>query len=831
MKNLIILTVLSIFSVIVHAQNTVTVTGQVTDDAGNIVPNASGAIYWSDCGTILDFPFSSDSLGMYEYSFVSTCPGDSLIEVIFYCPSDPSMSGQAVGVFDIASGITNIQLDVTNVCQTSTSLPCEVSLTGVQDTITNAGETYWTFVAAVQGGTAPYTYSWDFGAGSPLNTFESDVMTAYYQQSGTYLTCVNVTSADGTTCNSCFTFVVQNPNTGCITSIGQYTSPSGGVILEATTQGTSTNYQYEWTTANGTIYVGNSFDMSNYPDGTYTACVAAIGDNGDVCDDCTVVTINNNTNPQDTCVMNMTYIPGDFAPWWTFVADAGVLPANTTYQWVLPNGASLVDPSQANSTQVDIEFTNAGTYTICANVIDLTTGDILCGECITATYPNNGSGGQCWTSFQTTEFTGYTEHIASTQGGTAPYTYEWYMNNTFLSSGVVLQFTPSTDSFELCLVTTDANGITCSYCEIIDLTAPPVDECLDWNVIDLANAPCTFDWDPVCGCDGITYENACIAYYCFGVIDWTPGECDYSGGGTGTGGNTGGNPTDTLCQTTAEFFYFGGLSANGDFEVNLFGNGINADEFIWTFSNGTSATGAEQTVYYSSVDSLQAYTICLTTVSWGDSCTATVCETIVLDETPNGTVSGQVTEGSNAWGGNEVVLKNSAAPGDPVAGLLIELEDVNGNMIASTTTDANGNYSFNGVPFGDYFVHVNVAGVPHTPYMITLEPRIQGRPDLNFEVNSNAVVSNENLVSFASDVLLSPNPTTDFVNLSMSISETIEANVLVTDVLGRTVQTRAIQLNQGREVVRVDLDGLSAGMYMISLQANGETLTKKVLKK
>lgn len=35
---------------------------------------------------------------------------------------------------------------------------------------------------------------------------------------------------------------------------------------------------------------------------------------------------------------------------------------------------------------------------------------------------------------------------------------------------------------------------------------------------------CTMDYRPVCGCNGVTYSNACVAGAA-GVLKWTEGEC------------------------------------------------------------------------------------------------------------------------------------------------------------------------------------------------------------------------------------------------------------------------------------------------------------------
>ncbi len=49
-------------------------------------------------------------------------------------------------------------------------------------------------------------------------------------------------------------------------------------------------------------------------------------------------------------------------------------------------------------------------------------------------------------------------------------------------------------------------------------------DCIDTSLIDL-EALVTFDYNPVCGCDGNTYSNEAAATYNGGVTSWTKGPC------------------------------------------------------------------------------------------------------------------------------------------------------------------------------------------------------------------------------------------------------------------------------------------------------------------
>ncbi|MFZ9582655.1 MAG: Kazal-type serine protease inhibitor domain-containing protein [Crocinitomicaceae bacterium] len=51
--------------------------------------------------------------------------------------------------------------------------------------------------------------------------------------------------------------------------------------------------------------------------------------------------------------------------------------------------------------------------------------------------------------------------------------------------------------------------------------------CVDTNLIDL-NVLCPGVIDPVCGCDSVTYQNACIAQFYWGISQYQPGECSFA---------------------------------------------------------------------------------------------------------------------------------------------------------------------------------------------------------------------------------------------------------------------------------------------------------------
>lgn len=73
-----------------------------------------------------------------------------------------------------------------------------------------------------------------------------------------------------------------------------------------------------------------------------------------------------------------------------------------------------------------------------------------------------------------------------------------------------------------------------------------------------------------------------------------------------------------------------------------------------------------------------------------------------------------------------------------------------------------------------------------------------------------------------------PNPVNNVANIDFTLAETAVVNVAIVNVLGETVRSNAYNLVAGNHQIDFDVTDVTAGVYFIQLDVNGQTTAQKI---
>ncbi len=192
---------------------------------------------------------------------------------------------------------------------------------------------------------------------------------------------------------------------------------------------------------------------------------------------------------------------------------------------------------------------------------------------------------------------------------------------------------------------------------------------------------------------------------------------------------------------------------------------------------------------------------------------------------------GTAVTGPGFIGGNVSAGANKGTTAG-IAGESILLFDANNNLVQGTFTDANGDYTFSGLPVGTYKVYPEETGFTTTPMTLTIQsskPVILGayfsRSESKMTIKpGNLGVAN---INAASTFTVYPNPAKDNITINWdNTNGSKDAELTVTDITGKKVYHTICNTGAAKTI---NLSNFQKGLYFINIIVDGASETKKFI--
>jgi hypothetical protein len=188
-----------------------------------------------------------------------------------------------------------------------------------------------------------------------------------------------------------------------------------------------------------------------------------------------------------------------------------------------------------------------------------------------------------------------------------------------------------------------------------------------------------------------------------------------------------------------------------------------------------------------------------------------------------GFIGGNVTQGANRPGAGQTL-----AVGDPVSNMDIYLKDeATDKVVAHTTTDAQGHYSFANLPAGTYTIFPDALNFETiADEHITVDASGSAIGNRNFTQTATKVKPTSPTALTNVTVALAgvyPNPVTDKLNISWK-TQVNNATVKMYNILGEEVYSAA------KPVTGIDMHHLAKGVYVLKITAGDAVQTLRISK-
>ncbi|MCI4668813.1 MAG: PKD domain-containing protein [Bacteroidia bacterium] len=185
-----------------------------------------------------------------------------------------------------------------------------------------------------------------------------------------------------------------------------------------------------------------------------------------------------------------------------------------------------------------------------------------------------------------------------------------------------------------------------------------------------------------------------------------------------------------------------------------------------------------------------------------------------------GFIGGLVSQGANK------------TTGPVLEGIQVNLLNADGSPVAYTYTDANGEYEFSNLAYGDYIIHVEVLGIPSQDINVTIDannPSVSGK---DFEVGTDMVSIATHLESAfrPESIKIFPNPVKESLKVNIEISRMASVQLRIMDLLGKEVLVITEGEQIGENTFKLNTSQLLPGVYLLKIQLGDEMIVEKIVK-
>jgi hypothetical protein len=188
-------------------------------------------------------------------------------------------------------------------------------------------------------------------------------------------------------------------------------------------------------------------------------------------------------------------------------------------------------------------------------------------------------------------------------------------------------------------------------------------------------------------------------------------------------------------------------------------------------------------------------------------------------------IYGTVPAGPGFIGGLIVMGAGKGTSGEVAApNILVYLEDGAGHVLTYTYSDATGAYSFSGLGYGNYIIYPTDYKYRTTPSaLITLSASSSSVTAVDFKKHTTlgtitpfTIATGVNQLPGDAQITLSPNPAGSALQIVWKGLEAGTAQLCMTDMMGRTVSTRTIDVTNGSGSYTLQTE-LPDGSYFVRI--------------